>query len=143
MNIANPATGAQKKVEIDDDAKLRAVYDKRIAQEVEGDALGEVRTTFDTRRTIEHLRTYCSWDRMLLLLSSTTHVQLKRRLTRKVRLLLRYVAGIQGLRLQDQGRAGQGRLSHETRCAGAIPRPPSSKQGRSVLPWSRKARWRT
>lgn len=41
MNIANPATGCQKLIEIQDERKIRHFYDKRMSQEVEGDALGE------------------------------------------------------------------------------------------------------
>lgn len=41
LNIANPATGCQKKIEIQDESKLRAIYDKRISQEIEGEALGD------------------------------------------------------------------------------------------------------
>lgn len=41
LNISYPKTGCQKKVEIDDDSKLRPFFDKRIAQEVAGDTLGD------------------------------------------------------------------------------------------------------
>jgi small subunit ribosomal protein S6e len=41
LNISYPTTGAQKMIEVDDDRKLRAFFDKRISHEVEGDALGE------------------------------------------------------------------------------------------------------
>lgn len=41
FNIANPLTGAQKVLEVDDEHKLRAFYEKRISQEVEGEALGD------------------------------------------------------------------------------------------------------
>jgi ribosomal protein S6E (S10) len=41
LNISYPPTGCQKKLEIDDEAKLRAFYDKRLAAEVDGEALGE------------------------------------------------------------------------------------------------------
>uniref|UniRef100_A0A7S2RIP4 40S ribosomal protein S6 n=1 Tax=Rhizochromulina marina TaxID=1034831 RepID=A0A7S2RIP4_9STRA len=41
FNISNPMTGCQKCITIDDERKLRAVYDLRIAQELDGSALGE------------------------------------------------------------------------------------------------------
>ena len=41
LNIAYPVTGAQKSFDVDDERKLRIFYDKRMAQEVEGDVLGE------------------------------------------------------------------------------------------------------
>merc|ERR1719424_1750570 len=41
LNISFPATGCQKLIEIEDENKLRAFYDKRISREVEGDILGD------------------------------------------------------------------------------------------------------
>jgi len=41
FNIANPATGAQKLLDIDDEKKYRIFFDKKISQEVPGDSLGE------------------------------------------------------------------------------------------------------
>jgi ribosomal protein S6E (S10) len=41
INISNPATALQKVLDIDDEKTLRAFYDKRVSQEVEGDALGD------------------------------------------------------------------------------------------------------
>mmetsp|Transcript_14777 Transcript_14777/g.14879 ORF Transcript_14777/g.14879 Transcript_14777/m.14879 type:complete len:242 (+) Transcript_14777:50-775(+) len=41
INISYPATGCQKCIDIDDEKKLRALYDKRISQEVSGEDLGE------------------------------------------------------------------------------------------------------
>jgi ribosomal protein S6E (S10) len=41
INIAYPATGAQKMFEIDDEKKIRIFYEKRMAQEVEADLLGD------------------------------------------------------------------------------------------------------
>lgn len=41
LNIAFPATGCQKWIEIEDESKLRCLYDKRMSQEIVGDALGE------------------------------------------------------------------------------------------------------
>jgi len=41
LNISYPATGSQKMIEVEDEAKLRAFYDKRISHEVEGEHLGD------------------------------------------------------------------------------------------------------
>jgi len=41
FNIANPATGAQKLIDIDEERRFRIFYDKKMAQEVPGDSLGD------------------------------------------------------------------------------------------------------
>jgi small subunit ribosomal protein S6e len=41
LNIAYPATGCQKTIEVEDEKKLRIFFEKRMAQEVEADALGD------------------------------------------------------------------------------------------------------
>lgn len=40
INISCPATGGQKCIEIEDEKKLRVFYDKRVAEEVNGDDIG-------------------------------------------------------------------------------------------------------
>jgi len=51
FNIANPATGAQKLIDIDDEKRYRVFYDKRISQEVPGDSLGDEWTGYIFRIT--------------------------------------------------------------------------------------------
>ncbi|KDR79875.1 hypothetical protein GALMADRAFT_222816 [Galerina marginata CBS 339.88] len=41
LNVANPATGAQKLIDLDDEKRYRVFYDKKIAQEVPGDTIGD------------------------------------------------------------------------------------------------------
>ncbi|GAV50403.1 hypothetical protein ZYGR_0U02590 [Zygosaccharomyces rouxii] len=41
LNISYPTNGTQKTIEIDDEHRIRVFYDKRIGQEVEGDAVGD------------------------------------------------------------------------------------------------------
>lgn len=41
LNIAYPRTGCQKRLEVDDENKLRTFYDRRIGAEVDGECLGE------------------------------------------------------------------------------------------------------
>ncbi|EKM75311.1 hypothetical protein AGABI1DRAFT_80049 [Agaricus bisporus var. burnettii JB137-S8] len=41
FNIANPATGAQKLIDTDDEKRIRIFYDKKISQEIPGDGLGD------------------------------------------------------------------------------------------------------
>jgi len=41
LNVAYPQNGTQKLFEVEDDKKLRIFYEKRMAQEVEADALGD------------------------------------------------------------------------------------------------------
>ena len=41
INISCPSTGKQKIIEIDDERRLQNLYDRRMAQEIDGDILGE------------------------------------------------------------------------------------------------------
>jgi len=41
LNISYPPTGSQKAIEVEEEKKLRAFYDRRMSQEVEGDVLGD------------------------------------------------------------------------------------------------------
>jgi len=41
LNISFPATGCQKLIEVDDEKKLRPFYEKRMAQEVSAECLGD------------------------------------------------------------------------------------------------------
>jgi len=41
LNISYPVTGGKKMIEVEDEKKLRAFYDKRISHEVEGENLGD------------------------------------------------------------------------------------------------------
>ncbi|KAF9553414.1 ribosomal protein S6e [Agrocybe pediades] len=41
LNIANPATGAQKLIDLDDEKRYRVFFDKKISQEVPGDSIGD------------------------------------------------------------------------------------------------------
>jgi len=41
INIASPATGMQKVLEIDDEKRLQNLYERRMAQEIDGGVLGE------------------------------------------------------------------------------------------------------
>ena len=41
LNVANPATGAQKSFEFMDERPVRCFYDKRMSQDVEVDSLGD------------------------------------------------------------------------------------------------------
>ncbi|KAF8551188.1 ribosomal protein S6e [Imleria badia] len=41
LNIANPATGQQKTINIDEERRYRIFFDKKIAQEVEADSIGD------------------------------------------------------------------------------------------------------
>merc|ERR1740124_567970 len=41
INIAAPSTGLQKVIEIDDEKRLQNLYERRMAQEIDGATLGE------------------------------------------------------------------------------------------------------
>jgi len=41
LNIANPTTGCQKIIEIEDEKKLRTLYDRRLAAEIDGENIGD------------------------------------------------------------------------------------------------------
>ena len=41
INVSYPATGCQKLIEVDDELKMRAFYEKRMAQEMSAESLGD------------------------------------------------------------------------------------------------------
>jgi len=41
FNISYPVTGLQKKIEVDDDKKIRHFYDRKMGQEIDGEVLGD------------------------------------------------------------------------------------------------------
>merc|ERR1711903_389836 len=41
LNLSCPTTGMQKCIDVDDDKKLLPFFDKRMAQEISGDSLGD------------------------------------------------------------------------------------------------------
>ncbi|PJP09529.1 ribosomal 40S subunit protein S6A [Saccharomyces cerevisiae] len=41
LNISYPVNGSQKTFEIDDEHRIRVFFDKRIGQEVDGEAVGD------------------------------------------------------------------------------------------------------
>jgi len=41
LNVSYPPTGAQKCIDLDDEKKARALYDKRMSQEIDGATLGD------------------------------------------------------------------------------------------------------
>jgi len=51
INVANPATGAQKLFDFDDERRIRVFYEKRMGQEVPADTLGDEWTGYIFRIT--------------------------------------------------------------------------------------------
>lgn len=109
LNIANPQTGAQKKIEITDENKLRCFYDKRISAEVEGDELGDVRGRCAFFRALcARARGTTNRARWRAEASERGEDCVKkyysyRVLTGSARVLPR-IAGVERLHLQDHGR---------------------------------------
>merc|ERR1711990_1097921 len=56
LNLSCPTTGMQKCIDVDDDKKLLPFFDKRMAQEISGDSLGDEFKGYRLRRTGEMKR---------------------------------------------------------------------------------------
>lgn len=41
FNIADPSTGGQKIIEVDEEKHIRPFFERRMGQEIEGDVLGD------------------------------------------------------------------------------------------------------
>jgi|Transcript_3753 small subunit ribosomal protein S6e len=41
FNIADPTSGGQKTIELDDESKIRPFFEKRMGQEIDGEVLGQ------------------------------------------------------------------------------------------------------
>merc|ERR1712054_498954 len=99
LNMSCPTTGMQKCVDIDDDKKLLPFFDKRMAQEVAGDALGDEFKGYRFRisRSCCHSSTSV-WPRRLPVMLSVTSSRATVSASQEAAAILRQAYGPGGCR---------------------------------------------